>query len=110
MTITPEVLAKNWKSRNADIEAAMREFLAQYSSDAPPLSTMSLAAALMPDGTKNELGKLGSVLCRLAPWMGVRVAEKATHFLRFGRHMHHWKWKGQHVKDNRPAWVRDALS
>jgi hypothetical protein len=91
----------DWRKRNAAIEAALREYLASVPRGTV-LSTKDLAAYVhemlrLQNGAMSlDEKKTGTVLTKLAPWMGKQIA---THdgeiFFTFGKQNQRWRWHGQ---------------
>jgi hypothetical protein len=94
MTMT----AIDWRKRNAAVEAALREYLASVPRGTV-LSTQALAEALHAKAFPFTAGlnekSLGSVLTKLAPWMGVHATHDGEKFFAYGRQNVRWRWHGQ---------------
>ena len=88
----------DWRKRNAAVEAALREYLSlaprgtvlgtQALAEALHAKAFPFTAGLDPKGT-------GSVLTKLAPWMGQLATHDGEKFFAYGRQNVRWRWHGQ---------------
>lgn len=93
-----KVAALPWRQRNAEVERALREFLAD---EAGTFATFDLACRLWPQGLQpanaSQVTKLAQLLTRLAPYMGPLATHDGETITRYRKRWRRWRWHGAKV-------------
>jgi hypothetical protein len=92
MMIWSEARLMPWKQRNAALEAAVRELLAERPADAPALTTRDLALLIDSNADDTML----TTLTKFAKWLPL-AEQNGREYIAFGRKMRGYTWKGQRL-------------
>ena len=95
----PKVSALPWRHRNAEVQRAIRTFLATR-PNSETFATFTLATFLYPCDHEHEPGKktvakLAQLMARLAPYMAPFATHDGDQIIRYGRAWRRWQWRGQ---------------
>lgn len=101
MILWEQVFKLPWRTRDAQIEAAVRAVLKEYPPD-KAFSASELAVMLSPTDTAYR-GPLMARLGTMAPYLAPLVRHDGPEFVRFGRKMRRWNWYGQKERTNEPS-------
>ncbi len=86
------ISALEWRQRNAEIERAIRLYLAGVSG---VVSTFDLAKAIAPTATGDQQNKLSQIMTRMAPYLAPFATHDGENIQRYGRVWRRWRWHGQ---------------
>ena len=81
-----------WRTRNRNLEFALRDLLAERPCDLPALTTRELANLLDPNADDTML----TTLTKFAKWLPL-AEQNGREYIAFGRKMRGYTWKGQKV-------------